>query len=51
MVFLHKEYGFQPTVCSSCHDILMMPIDIICILNIPGLDYIILPLEVPNLRR
>ena len=39
--FLQKGFKFQPDVCNSCHDILMMSINLsdIAILNPPSTDY------------
>ena len=39
--FLNDSFKFQPTVCSTCHDLLMMSINLndIVILNIKGSDY------------
>ena len=39
--FLHKEFRFQPTVCSGCYKLFMMSIDInnITILNINAVNY------------
>ena len=40
MVF-HKGFKFQPDVCTGCHDVLMMPVNLIniAILNNHGVDY------------
>ena len=39
--FLNDSFKFQPNVCNSCHDLLMMSINlrVIAILNINGSDY------------
>ena len=39
--FLDKGFNYQPHVCSGCHDLLMMSINLrnIAILNIKGADY------------
>ena len=39
--FLDKGFNFQPYVCSGCHDILMMSMNLcdIAILNMNGADY------------
>ena len=39
--FLNKGSKFHPDVCSGCHDLLMMPMNLssIVILNIKGADY------------
>ena len=39
--FLHKRFKFQPHVCSGCHEVLMMSMNLsnIVILNIHGADY------------
>lgn len=39
--FSNKGFKFQPYACSSCHDLLIMFINIsyIAILNIHGVDY------------
>ena len=39
--FLNYSFKFQPNVCSRCHDLLMMPINLsdIAILNIKGSEY------------
>ena len=39
--FLHKRFKFQPYVCSGCHDVLMVSMNLsnIVILNIHGVDY------------
>ena len=44
--FPEKAFKFQSSVCNSCHDVLMVCIDIMCIainsitiLNIHGVDY------------
>ena len=39
--FLNYTFKFQPNGCNSCHDLLMMPINLgyIAILNIKGSDY------------
>ena len=39
--FLNYSFKFQPNVCSGCHDLLMMPINLsdIAILNIKGSEY------------
>ena len=39
--FSNKGFKFQPNVCNSCHDLLMMSVNLsdIAILNIKGSDY------------
>ena len=39
--FLNDSFKFQPNVCNSCHDLLMMSINlrVIAILSINGSDY------------
>ena len=39
--FLSYSFKFQPNVCSRCHDLLMMSVNLsdIAILNIKGSDY------------
>ena len=39
--FLNYSFKFQPNVCSRCHDLLMMSVNLsdIAILNIKGSDY------------
>ena len=39
--FLNHTFKFQPNDCNSCHDLLMMSINLryITILNIKGSDY------------
>ena len=39
--FLNKVFKFQPNVCNSCHDLLMMSMNLsdIAILNIKGSNY------------
>ena len=39
--FLDKGFKFQPYVCNSCHDVLMVSMNLIdtAILNIHGLNY------------
>ena len=39
--FLDKGFKFQPHVCNSCHDVLMMSVNLknIVILNISSADY------------
>ena len=39
--FLSYSFKFQPNICSRCHDLLMMSMDLsdIAILNIKGSDY------------
>ena len=39
--FLNNSFQFQPNVCSRCHDLSMMSINLsdIAILNIKGSDY------------
>ena len=39
--FLNCSFKFQPDVCSRCHDLLMMSMNLsdIAILNIKGSDY------------
>ena len=41
LVFLNYSFKFQPNVCSRCHDLLMMSMNLIDIatLNIKGSDY------------
>ena len=50
--FLNKEFRFRSTLCNVCHDIQMIPISIISIavLNIHGLDWFLLLLEVPKMK-
>ena len=38
--FLDKEFKFQPDVCNSCHDVIMMSINLsgVAVLNIYGAD-------------
>ena len=40
--FLNHSFMFQPNVCNTCHDLLMMFINLrdIAILNIKGSDYL-----------
>ena len=40
--FLNYSFTFQPNVCNTCHDLLMMFINLrdIAILNIKGSDYL-----------
>ena len=40
--FLDEGFKFQPNVCSGCHDLLMMSMNLsnIAILNIKGSDYL-----------
>ena len=37
----YKGFKFQPDVCTDCHDVLMIPVNLndIAILNIRGVDY------------
>ena len=39
--FLNKDFKFEPNVCNSCHDLLMMSMNLsdTAILNIKGSDY------------
>ena len=37
--FLHKRFKFQWYVCSGCHDVLMMFVNLYSILSINGGDY------------
>ena len=37
--FLNYSFKLQPNVCNRCHDLLMMPVSDIAILNIKGSDY------------
>ena len=39
--FLNKDFKFQPNICSRCHDLLMMSMNLsdIAILNIKSVDY------------
>ena len=37
--FLNYSFKFQPDVCNRYHDLLMMSINLIAILNIKGSDY------------
>ena len=39
--FLNYSFKFQPNVCSRCHDLLIMPVNLsdIGIINIKGSDY------------
>ena len=39
LVFLNYSFKFQRNVCNRCHDLLMMFISDIAILNIKGSDY------------
>ena len=39
MVFLDKSFNFQPYVFNACHDVLMMPINDVAILNIHDAAY------------
>ena len=41
VVFLDTGFKFQPDVCSTCHDLLMMSMNLsdIAILSIKGADY------------
>ena len=41
LYFLNYSFKFQPNVCSRCHDLLMMSMNLsdIAILNIKGSDY------------
>ena len=50
--FLKKGFRFKQTFCNGCHDILMTSILIIslAVLNIHGLDYFLLLLEVLNVK-
>ena len=40
-VFLDKGFKFQPALCSSCHGVVMISMNLnnIAILNIHGFDY------------
>ena len=50
--FLKKGFRFEQTFCNGCHDILMTSFLIIslAVLNIHGLDYFLLLLEVLNVK-
>ena len=41
LYFLNYSFKVQPNICNSCHDLLMMPMNLssIAILNIKGTDY------------
>ena len=38
LVFLDKGFKFQPNVCNGCHDLLIMAMSDIAIVNIKGSD-------------
>ena len=38
LVFLDKGFKFQPNACNGCHDLLIMAMNDIAIINIKGSD-------------
>ena len=51
-IVLDKGFTFQQNVCNACHDVLMMPMNLsdIAFLNIPGLDYCCINIELAKVK-